>query len=451
MSLRSINLNSKKMILDKVKEKLSEKDLELLAKRSGFLKSSSFVITPYSYVMGYFEMLRKGFNTVELWASEIYKITGHWVSPQAVQQRIQYPQADFCRLLLEELLSDNVQRCNLFNKCNELLSSFNQVYVEDSTCITLPKCLTPFFPGSVNQQGNSCSARIQLRIELKKMVYKAIQLQSYRDVDQKHASDILDQVKKGDLVIRDLGYHVLNVFEKMVDKEVFFISRLMYGKLTYNHKEDKTPFDLTKELRSLRGKGGKVIDKRIYLGKAKVPVRLVAIKTPQNVEQQRKRKAVRRRKAQLTKDYMERLGWTIFITNVSKETWTPNDMMEVYGYRWRIEIIFKCWKQQLNFKHLLKKKNSLSPPRAEINFYLILIWLTICYTHLYIHLLTLVYQSTGAVLSMQKFKSYLAGKKNWTRVGNPDEMEIQFLAKYFAYTKRKEKSHIELLYTLNSS
>jgi len=438
------------MNLDKIKEKLSEKDLEGLAKQSGFIKQQRYQITPYAYVMGFFEMLKKGFNTVELWASEIYQLTGFWVSAQAVQHRIQYPQADFCRLLLEGILSDQLHRSSLFKEKNKLLSAFNEVLVEDSSCVTLPKCLMEIFPGAVNQQGKSSSARIQLRVELKKMVYKATNLQSYRDNDQKHASDILNQAKAGDLVIRDLGYHVVKVFKEMVGEDIFFLSRLLYG----NHLYDKTSeeqLNLSKQLRKLRIKGGKILDLEVLLGKAKVPVRLIAIKASARIEQQRKRKANKDRRAKRTKDYMERLAWTIFITNVPAKIWKPLDAMQVYTYRWHIEIIFKCWKQQLDFKRLLKTKHSLSPPRAEINFYLILIWLTICYTYLYTHLLIVVYQTTGRILSMLKFKAYLANQSQWSQLDKPDEKEIRFLAKYFAQTKRKEKSHIELLYQLNTS
>ena len=41
--------------------------------------------------------------------------------------------------------------------------------------------------------------------------------------------------KKGDLIIRDPGYFVLEVFGKITDKGAFFISKLRYGIYVYDN------------------------------------------------------------------------------------------------------------------------------------------------------------------------------------------------------------------------
>jgi IS4 transposase len=38
------------------------------------------------------------------------------------------------------------------------------------------------------------------------------------------------------------------------------------------------------------------------------------------------------------------LGWAIYITNVPATRLSAQAVAQVYGLRWRIEIIFKAWK-----------------------------------------------------------------------------------------------------------
>ena len=123
-------------------------------------------------------------------------------------------------------------------------------------------------------------------------------------------------------------------------------------------------------------------------------------------------------------------------------------ILEVYGYRWRIEIIFKCWKSKFNFAHLFNKK-SMSPPRAFITFYLLLVWLTLFFVKWHLFFLYHVYQIKGKILSLFKFADFV--KQHFNKLydwANPLE-EIEHLARYCSQTKRKTKSTMELLYMLN--
>ena len=43
------------------------------------------------------------------------------------------------------------------------------------------------------------------------------------------------------------------------------------------------------------------------------------------------------------------MGWTIFLTNISKECASFQQIYKMYSLRWRIEIIFKAWKSHAGF------------------------------------------------------------------------------------------------------
>lgn len=190
-------------------------------------------------------------------------------------------------------------------------------------------------------------------MELKSGVYQHLQLQGYRDNDQKHAPHIIKDVTAGSLVIRDLGYYVIDVFKQLDDQGVYFLSR--YHSRSAIYDQSGARIDLAQHLRKLRKKQIPVWDEQVRLGyDAKMPVRIIAIKAPLQVEQQRKRKANRDRRAKHSADYYELLGWTILITNVPANYWSPEQALQVYGFRWRIEIIFKCWKSNFDCKKLFK-------------------------------------------------------------------------------------------------
>ena len=51
------------------------------------------------------------------------------------------------------------------------------------------------------------------------------------------------------------------------------------------------------------------------------------------------------------------MGWTIFLTNLGPEV-SFSALLETYGLRWRIEVIFKAWKSQMDF-HVIHRVSAL--------------------------------------------------------------------------------------------
>jgi transposase len=88
------------------------------------------------------------------------------------------------------------------------------------------------------------------------------------------------------------------------------------------------------------------------------------------------------------------------MTNVPAETWEPRQLLEAYGCRWHVEIIFKCWKSKFDFARLFDKKQSMTPARVVISFYLLLIWLTLFFARWYNFFLIAIYQTKGKIVSL---------------------------------------------------
>ena len=239
------------------------------------------------------------------------------------------------------------------------------------------------------------------------MVYEALRerfshfgIGSFRDNDQKAAKDILGIAKAGDLVIRDLGYFVLEVFAKMIQQGIFLLSRLKYGVNIYDQNGIKQ-IDLVKLLKKYG-----LLDIDVTLGSLiKLPVRLVAIPLPDAVVNERRRKAKNNRDKRLNpdKNHLFLMGFNIFITTVDRETWSAKQVAQVYEIRWRIEIVFKAWKSYFKINDI----PNASINRVKSHIYAMLIRITLFQIYCFIPLYHKLYEQQQKYLSLIKLTALI--------------------------------------------
>jgi len=422
-----------------ISTKLDQLPIEALANQTNFSVHQDNELTAHSFIMGFFMMLTTGNNTLCSWAEKVSFLLKRVFSKSAISAKLQYRQLDFVTALLEHTLCNQFYQGYVDNLSSNLLSTFPRVFVEDSMCVKLPSNLANVFPGAHSKTGEAATARIQCRVDLKNNQISRLDIQSYRDNDQKFSSDVLHTLRPGDLVLRDLGYWSLKVFQLIDWMNAFFLTRFRYGTNVYD-KNTGEQIDLAKVLGTAKKQGQQVVELQVYVGKkVKLPARLVAIRVPQEIEQSRRRKALkdRNQRTNHSDEYLDLLAWTIFITNVPVGIWTPKQMLKVYGYRWRIEIIFKAWKSQFKFEQFFKTKQQLSAPRAEITLRLLLIWITLFFVRLFNFFLSKVYNQKQKFVSILKFAKFF--KEHFGQlIGYPDwNFYIELVAQYCTYDKRK--------------
>jgi hypothetical protein len=355
----------------------------------------------------------------------------------------------FGKELLAQVLEHSIKSVKReMKQSNQLFSFFTNVYIEDSTCISLPSMLSSVFPGPHNRFGKSATARIQLRLNVLKNSTSAITLQSYRDSDGKYAKEIIDYLQIGDLVIRDLGYYVLSVFKEIADKKAFFLTRYKRNTAIFNIEGHR--IDLISQLKRAYKNGQTVVDLPVLFGtKDKVKGRLIAIKAPQNVVLSRKRKAKKNRDQRLnySQDYYYLLEWTILFTNVEQQQWSIEQAFQAYQLRWRIETIFKCWKSKFRFEHLFKQHQSLHPNRARLTLYLLLAMVAMIYTKWYAFFVYRVYEAQQKFISPFKFADFV--KEHFWKLFESKKLDsfIPAVAYFCSYEKRKRPCYLQLLLT----
>lgn len=250
------------------------------------------------------------------------------------------------------------------------LKSFHRVLVQDSTTIKLSKNLAAAFPGSRNQRGaHHGQLKIQPLYDLLAQRFVSFSLSGFNRNAQAAAGDVVGVMDAGDLVLRNLGYFVVATLRQIAQKGAFFLSRL---------RLDTGLFDArTGQSWSLLGhlKRHGQFDHEVLLGASDLPVRLVAVKLPQAVAAERRRKAKQNRdqRCRPNAHQLALLGWAIFVTNVPRKVWRAQTVAQVYGQRWRVETIFKAWKSHFRLTEVPRG----AAPQLEAMIYARLIFVTL--------------------------------------------------------------------------
>lgn len=427
--------------IEQISTKLSSIPIEDIAMLNKFTARTGGKITPTSFVVSFILSIQNGEHTLSSWVRQLSIFIRKTISYNGMKKTQSTAKAKFAKSLLNAALAKQINGLDKAKRKTQLLNGFNYVYLEDSSCVKLPKHLHKVFPGAGNQNGCSATAKIQFRQELKSGNYTRLELLNFRNNDQSFASDILEVLQPGDLVIRDLGYSALDVFKKINNLNAFYISRLRYGTNLYDFETGEL-INLAKRLRKATRNKETIVELFVLAGKkAQLPTRVCAVKCPPKVTRQ-KRKAARKNRgssANHSKDYMELLGWTFFITNVSEETLSAQQLLEVYGYRWRIEIIFKCWKSHLNLDKLFNTQAKLKKENVEITLFLFLLWITLFFARMYNFFLHEIYSKKKKILSVLKFAKFIKEHLIEFLINPNLNFWIDYLAYYCTYKKRNDR------------
>ena len=324
---------------------LAQLDLETRARQSGFLRRAPRKIPIRDLVVACCALASESFLSLERMAAVIGLAAHCTYAKQSLHQRLPQGLQTFLAQLALALfgkMSDPLRQ-------QGYLAPFQRVLVHDSTIQSLPRVLARFFPGSRDQKSRTRAAlRIQWACDLLTGSLVQLTLCGYRRNDQAAAGDILSLVKKGDLLLRDLGYFSLPVLVQLMTQGVFFLTRLRNGVSLRDPRTGKA-IDLLKHLR----REGR-FDGLVWLGSEKTLMRLVVLPVPEEVANLRRARAKHHRDQRCapSKQRLALMDWSMFVTNVSQKIWPAKVVAQVYRLRWRIEIIFKSWKSQLRLREL---------------------------------------------------------------------------------------------------
>lgn len=318
-------------------------------------------------------------------------------------------------------------------KSGLLFSTFKRVLLQDSTTLALHPSLAGIYCGNKSNGKQKAVARLQCVINIKTMQWLDIVLQSFTNNDQSASGAVLPVLHKGDLLIRDLGYFVLDVFARIAQQQAFYISRLRYGVNLYDINGTQVNW---KQLCKKEG----IIDRMVLAGAdQKLPVRIVMIPLPQQQVAEKIRKAKKDRDKRLnhSDDYYLWLGYNVFITNVPATMLDTKQIAEVYKVRWQIEILFKSWKTGLRMQDMLHD-GCTNVHRVNTSIYLVLMFCCLVVQHLYMPFEKKVFKHTAKQLSLLKVCSYVYNNLASVIKLSAKKLE-KALIKYCCYDSRSDR------------
>jgi hypothetical protein len=266
---------------------------------------------------------------------------GLGVTTQAIEQRHTARLAEFL-----EALFRRATQCVVKSQATlaPLLDRFAAVLILDSTTTTLPAALRNRFPGCGGSHGGGQAAmKLQVQWDLKRGSLDAVVIESGRDCDYKTSLQSA-HLPAGSLRITDLGYFVIEVFERFNQQGVFWLSRLQFGTSVFTPEGRRLSL-----LDWLGEQPGPSVDRPILMGTERmVACRIVAWRVPQEVANRRRQKLIaeaRRKDGRVpSKERLAWCDWTILVTNVTADLLNTREIAVLYRERWQIELLFKRWK-----------------------------------------------------------------------------------------------------------
>ena len=233
------------------------------------------------------------------------------------------------------------------NALREVLKPFGAVRIFDSSQIRLAPQLLETFRGT----RNGAALKVQLAYEYLSGRIEALEVEAACVPDQN--CDLPQNLSRaGDLAIFDLGYFDQERFAELAAKGSYFLSRLQNQVALYREQADQSALDILAELKTLPSTL-QMGEQRVYLGqKCKVPVRLIYYRLNPELVAERRRKAklgAKKRGKKLQEKTLDWLDWAFFITNAPTECLNLEQVAIVYRVRWQIELLFKVWKQEMDW------------------------------------------------------------------------------------------------------
>ncbi len=275
---------------------------------------------------------------------------GTAVHNQTLDQRFSAEATAFMRQMLEAAVA---RLLTAEPAALALLTHFNGVYLLDATTISLPAELVAQWPGAANQYINM-TAGLKLEVLLE-LCSGELRLRFYpaRQHESNTAFNTTD-LPLGSLRLADLGYFSLKLFAQFNREGRYWLSRWKVGTLMYRTSGQR--FDLRHLLLSSKAEA---VDIAVLVGVERVACRLVAIRVPQEVAQQRYEHELAEAKRRGQAPSEERLalaGWDIYLTNVPARLMSLAQARVLYRLRWQIELLFKLWKSEGEIDQSRSKK-----------------------------------------------------------------------------------------------
>lgn len=321
---------------------IGDKEIEKIARNCGFMARKSLV-SPSDLLYAICLQSTQGTVSFNDLAAKIDAERCISVSRQAIAKKVNKQSAlAFLQKILSLVIMGRIDQeliCSLRSACK-----YKRILLQDSTILALPTRLFDVFSGVSNAYTTVSNARIQCVYDLISERFICFTIDTYTKNDLKAAPELA--LERGDMVLRDRGYWSVSEVQRHVSIGADCIYR--YKKSQLLDVETGERINLLERLKTHNQ-----LDLMVRLPDSEATlVRLIAFPVNEEIAGNRRRKAKKEMKNTPTKELLELLSWSIFVTTIPQSEATYDFIFKAYSLRWRIEIIFKAWKSNMEFSKI---------------------------------------------------------------------------------------------------
>ena len=355
----------------------NESEVERLGRLSGFVKRKP-KLTAFKFLLSLmfsrFDGSKLSLNDI---SNELYDKFDCSIKKQSIDERFNDRAVEFVKMAIGRALNEKLETESNIS----FLENFTAVKIQDSTSFQLPKHLRTHY-GGCGGAASGALARVQFEYDIKSSNIATLELTSGSYQDTSFAKDNVENVGKGELVIRDLGYVSGDFLKNVAEREAYFLNRLRAKQTVFvkNESGEFSPLDFASLLKYMDDTLTKSKELEIFLDidNEYVGMRMVAERMPDEIYEQRIRKAgkeAKKKKRNLSDEYKLRCHFNLFITNVDAGVLKTRDVNYLYSLRWQVELIFKSWKSTFCIHQVREMKKE----RFECQLYSKLLLIVVCW------------------------------------------------------------------------
>ncbi|TAE79025.1 MAG: IS4 family transposase [Verrucomicrobia bacterium] len=324
-------------------------DLDLLATQTGLVIRKSSKFSPGGFLQSLLSSVATGMASLNQIAGDLKDRVAAPMLRQSLHERFDMRSTAFLLAVLGDLM---VQR---FKPAAGALepTAIRRIIIEDASGQVMPKSNAESFPAHGNHHGATAGVKIDLAYDLLAGTVVSHSLQAATTQDKTIGGELVAEIRRGDLVLRDMGYFSLAEFTAIEACGAWWLTRLPLT--TGVVLENGRPLEKLLEIRR-----HSIHDLGVIVGEQGKKCRLIAVRAAPEVAAARR--AERHKRARETgrkacPKGLVRDGWHLMLTNLEKAQAGAAQLVAVYRARWAIEIQFRAWKQSLNLTKALNRKS----------------------------------------------------------------------------------------------
>jgi hypothetical protein len=197
-------------------------DLDVLATQTRLVTRKSPKFSPGGFLQSLLSSVATGMASLNQIVGDLKDRVAAPMLRQSLHERFDIRSTDFLMAVLSDLM---VQR---FKPAAEVLepTAIRRIIIEDASGQVMPKSNAESFPAHGNHHGATSGVKIDLSYDLLADTIISHSLQAATTQDKTIGRELVAEIRRGDLVLRDMGYFSLGEFTAIEPCGAWWLTRL---------------------------------------------------------------------------------------------------------------------------------------------------------------------------------------------------------------------------------